>query len=89
MRSTTLAAILVCAALAACESGPFKRSESLQPQQQQSLQQQLPPIKVEEATPRYKAELHTDLAAGYFERGQYDVALEELAEATKFDPTYP
>jgi type IV pilus assembly protein PilF len=90
MRPSTLAALLVCAALAACESGPFKRSESVpQQQQQQSLQQQLPPIKVEEATPRYKAELHTDLAAGYFERGQYDVALEELAESLKADPTYP
>ena len=52
MRSSTLAAVLVCATLAACESGPFKRSESLPQQQQQSLQQQLPPIKVEEATPR-------------------------------------
>ena len=52
-------------------------------------QQQLPPIKQEEATPRYKAELRTELAAGYFERGQYDVALEELGEALKFDPTYP
>ena len=88
MRSSTLAAILMCAALAACESGPFKRSESL-PQQQTMQQQQLPPIKVEEATPRYKAELHTDLAAGYFERGQYDVALEELGEGLKADPTYP
>ena len=89
MRSTTLAAILVCTALAACESGPFKKSEPRTAQQTPMQQQQLPPIKVEEATPRYKAELHTDLAAGYFERGQYDVALEELAESLKADPTYP
>ena len=27
---------------------------------------------------RYKAELRTELGAGYFNRGQYDVALEEL-----------
>jgi type IV pilus assembly protein PilF len=49
----------------------------------------MPQIKQEEATPRYKAELRTELGAGYFNRGQYDVALEELGEAIKFDPTYP
>ena len=31
-------------------------------------------------------ELHTELAAGYYERGQMDVALEELDEAMKLDP---
>jgi type IV pilus assembly protein PilF len=88
MRLITLAAVAALAALAGCDTNPFKRSESA-PQQPTMQQQQLPPIKVEEATPRYKAELHTDLAAGYFERGQYDVALEELAESLKADPTYP
>jgi len=83
MRLLTLAAALALAALAGCESKP------LRPEPQQTVVQQLPPIKQEEATPRYKAELRTELAAGYFERGQYDVALEELAEALKFDPTYP
>ena len=84
MRLVTLAAAIALAALAGCESKPLKPEP---PQQVQS--QQLPPIKQEEATPRYKAELRTELAAGYFERGQYDVALEELGEALKFDPTYP
>jgi len=83
MRLLTLAAALALAALAGCESKPLRQEP------QQTVAQQLPPIKQEEATPRYKAELRTELAAGYFERGQYDVALEELAEATKFDPTYP
>jgi type IV pilus assembly protein PilF len=88
MRIVSFTAALTLAALAGCESGPFKRAEP-KSGQQQSSQQQLPPIRQEEATPRYKAELRTDLAAGYFERGQYDVALEELAEALKFDPGYP
>jgi type IV pilus assembly protein PilF len=33
--------------------------------------------------------LHTDLGAGYYERGQMDVALEELNMAVKIDPNYP
>jgi type IV pilus assembly protein PilF len=41
------------------------------------------------ATPRQRAELHADLAAGYYERGQFDVSLEELASAEKLDPSLP
>ena len=83
-RLAALAVALALAALAGCDSKPLKPDPP-----QQVSQQQLPPIRQEEATPRYKAELRTELAAGYFERGQYDVALEELGEALKFDPTYP
>ena len=36
-----------------------------------------------------RARVRMELALAYFGRGQYDVALEELAEALKFDPTYP
>jgi type IV pilus assembly protein PilF len=46
----------------------------------------LPPVKLTEATPQKRAQLHTDLGAGYYERGQMDVALEELNEAIKLDP---
>ncbi|MFO1309199.1 MAG: type IV pilus biogenesis/stability protein PilW [Burkholderiales bacterium] len=83
MRLVPFAAALAVALLAGCESKPLK------PELPQQQPQAMPLIKQEEATPRYKAELRTELAAGYFERGQYDVALEELAEAIKFDPTYP
>ena len=83
MRLLPFAATLAVALLAGCESKPLKQEL---PQQQP---QQMPLIKQEEATPRYKAELRTELAAGYFGRSQYDVALEELGEAIKFDPTYP
>jgi len=47
------------------------------------------PIKKEEATPQQRAAIRTELAAGYYERGQMDVALEELGAAKTLDPTYP
>ena len=47
------------------------------------------PIKAQEATPQQRAVIRTELAAGYYERGQMDVALEELGAARALDPTYP
>jgi type IV pilus assembly protein PilF len=47
------------------------------------------PIKIQEATPQQRAAIRTDLAAGYYERGQMDVALEELGAAKALDPAYP
>ena len=47
------------------------------------------PIKAQEATPQQRAAIRTELAAGYYERGQMDVALEELGAARALDPTYP
>jgi type IV pilus assembly protein PilF len=46
----------------------------------------LPPPQL--ASPQVRAQLHTELAAGYYERGQMDVALEELNLAVKIDPNY-
>ncbi|HUH93523.1 MAG TPA: type IV pilus biogenesis/stability protein PilW [Casimicrobiaceae bacterium] len=40
------------------------------------------------ASPQVRAQLHTELGAGYYERGQMDVALEELNLAVKLDPNY-
>jgi type IV pilus assembly protein PilF len=48
-----------------------------------------PPVKAQEATPQQRAMIKTELAAGYYERGRMDVALEELNEAQKLDPYYP
>ena len=42
----------------------------------------------QKAPPQVRAQLHTELAAGYYERGQMEVALEELNLAIKIDPTY-
>src|SRR5436305_6678142 len=47
------------------------------------------PVKSQEATPLQRAQIKTDLAAGYYERGQFDVALEVLDEAQKLEPNYP
>lgn len=44
-----------------------------------------PTPKPQEVSPQRRSELHTDLAAGYYERGQMDVALEELNQAVKLD----
>jgi type IV pilus assembly protein PilF len=47
-----------------------------------------PPPPPQLASPQVRAQLHTDLGAGYYERGQMDVALEELNLAIKADPSY-
>ena len=45
------------------------------------------PVTEQQATPQQRAEIHRELAAGYYQRGQMDVALQELATAQKFDPS--
>src|SRR6266571_3579748 len=45
-----------------------------------------PPPPAQLANPQVRAQLHTDLGAGYYERGQMDVALEELNMAVRVDP---
>ena len=47
------------------------------------------PIKPQESTAAQRAQIRADLAAGYYERGQMDVALEELGAAAKLDPNNP
>jgi type IV pilus assembly protein PilF len=37
---------------------------------------------------QYRARLHTELGANYYARGQFDVAIEELTEATRLVPGY-
>lgn len=83
MPSTALRATLVALAaliLAACESAPSKQAATAA----------VPPIPtpppIQEAPAPYRAQLHAEIAAGYYERGQMDVALHELGEAAKLDP---
>ena len=45
-----------------------------------------PPAIPQEVSVQRRSQLHTELAAGYYERGQMDVALEELKEASALDP---
>lgn len=72
------AALCVAALIAGCGSTP---KPSTPPPEAQ-----LPTPKVAEVSPRERAKLHAELAAGYYERGRMDIALEELADATKLDP---
>jgi type IV pilus assembly protein PilF len=51
-------------------------------------QPQIPTTPPQKAAPEVRAQLHTELAAGYYERGQMAVALEEVNQATKIDPDY-
>jgi type IV pilus assembly protein PilF len=44
-----------------------------------------PPPGTPEANAAARARIHTELAAGYYTRGQHDVALEELNEALRMD----
>jgi type IV pilus assembly protein PilF len=46
-------------------------------------------VRAQEATLAQRAQIRTDLAAGYYERGQLEIALEELGEAQRLDAGYP
>jgi type IV pilus assembly protein PilF len=85
-----LASLLAIAALCAgCQSNP--PAQAPQPPQPQGPQLQPPPqvrVQQDQITPRQRAEIHAELAAGYYERAQMDIALEELAIAERIDPTY-
>jgi type IV pilus assembly protein PilF len=79
-----LAAVAAMALIGACVSAPSGNTPS-PPRPQEPL----PPIKAPEVSPKDRAALHADLGAGYYERGRMDVAIEELTEAEKLDPTNP
>src|SRR5207245_4260875 len=59
-------------------------TKSPQTQQQAAAE----PVKSQETPPLQRAQIKTDLAAGYYERGQFDVALEVLDESQKLEPNY-
>jgi type IV pilus assembly protein PilF len=74
-----LVAAAACAVLAGCESTPSKQA----PPPPQALPK---PPPIQEAPAPYRAQLHAEIAAGFYERGQMEVALQELDEAVKLDP---
>jgi type IV pilus assembly protein PilF len=82
-------AALFAGFLAGCQTAPMAPPQPAPPQGPQI--QPAPQVRVqqEEITPRQRAEIHAELAAGYYERAQMDIALEELAIAEKIDPGYP
>lgn len=67
-------ALTLCLVLAGCAGG-----------QQYDIQQ---PESSEKVDAQYRARVHTELAAGYYSRAQYGVAIEELNEALRSDSSY-
>jgi type IV pilus assembly protein PilF len=78
-------ALLLALMLAAC-AGQLPTLPAL-PAPAPPREPEPPPVKAQEATLPQRAQQHADLAAGYYERGQLDVALQELAEAKRLDPS--
>ncbi len=74
-----LTMLSLIALVGACSSNP-KSSEA------PTMPQQPAVAKAPEMSPPDRAKIHTELAAGYYERGQMDVALEELETSVKLDP---
>ena len=72
--------VAIALALAGCASKPTAPAPAPAPEPT--------PIKSQEATPEQRAQIRTELAAGYYERGQMDIALQELGNAKALDPTY-
>jgi type IV pilus assembly protein PilF len=71
----------VAAFVAACSSNPQTPAPAPVP----PPSAQLPPPTPQQVSPKERARLHTEIAAAYYERGQMDVALEELNESIKLD----
>jgi type IV pilus assembly protein PilF len=71
-------ALLALSLLAACASKP--------PEPEPPRPIVAPPQ--QPASPQVRAQLHTELASGYYERGQMDIALDELNRAVALQPDY-
>ncbi len=69
------------ALVAGCES-----TSSSKQQTPPTPQAPPPPPPLQEAPPAYRSQLHAEIAAGFYERGQMEVALQELDIAVKLDP---
>lgn len=78
------AAALLASCGATLQVGTGSQGAAQQPPPQ--TPEPAPAAKTEQATPQQRSKLRTDLAVGYYERGQMGVALEELAEAVRLDP---
>ena len=77
-RSRALITICALAMLLGCNTAP--KAPEPQPRVTPPPQQQ--------ASPADRARMHTDLAGGYYERAQMDIAIEELNLAVATDPSY-
>jgi type IV pilus assembly protein PilF len=76
---TKIPALLGLTLLAACAGQPVTTKPALTPP---------PPTTPQQADAHTRADLHTQLGAGYYELRNYAVALEELNEALRADPNH-
>jgi len=53
-----------------------------------AVQPRSTPPQPQQTSPHDRARIHTDLASGYYERGQMEVALDELKLSASLDPNY-
>ena len=81
LRSCAVAVLAAAfaALLGACQSAPSAHRAA-------AARAAAAAVKPQEVSPKERAKLHAELGAGYYERGQMDVALEELNEAATLDP---
>src|SRR5260221_14730987 len=77
-----------CRALPFAPAALLAACASKDPAAPTSMPDPPPAPKPAEVSPLRRAELHTDLADSYYERGQMEIALEELAESAKLYPNY-
>src|ERR1700693_5275617 len=77
-RSRSFFTVVVLAMLVGCNTTP----KAPEPQPRVTPPPQQP------ANPVDRARMHTDLAGGYYERAQMDIAIEELNVAVATDPGY-
>lgn len=77
-----LALVIVLAACSSTETKP----DAAAVQRAQAAQQRASLPQPQQTPPPVRARMHTDLAAGYYERGQMDIALDELNLAVALDP---
>jgi type IV pilus assembly protein PilF len=79
----TLVTLVALAFISGCSSTE-KKSDAQPAPPAPTARQTLP--QPQPTPPAERARMHTDLAAGYYERGQMDVALDELKLAVTLDP---
>jgi type IV pilus assembly protein PilF len=79
-------------ALWACQTNPNASTSPVAGQTTPSVipgSQSVIPQSAEESDERRRARIRLELAAGYYQQGNYNVALEELRVALTLDPVYP
>ena len=79
----SLITVLALFMVTGCANKPTSPEQAQAPVQPRSA-----PPQPQQTSPHDRARLHTELAAGYYERGQMDVAIDELKISVSLDPNY-